>query len=291
METVAVVIPAYNHARYVAEAIASAASQGECVSEIVVVDDGSTDDTAKVVESINEPRLRLMRQPNQGPSPARNRGWRSTRAEWLFFLDADDAISPGALPALLAAAASHGKRVIPYGYQEIYAQTFSGPPHFQAFLSKRTGSVLPEVASGYPGTIWVALVPRVWVEEIGGFDEQDGKWRGEDFDFALRLAIRFAFLWVNRPVIRTRMHDSNRHRDFGASASLDYIRSIRRAFRGRWNPRERWLRQKGLAYYHMERAFHLHDSGQRREASAAFRQAWISFPPRLGNLRRWISGC
>lgn len=287
---VAVVIPAYNHAAYVAEAVASAAAQGDCVSEIVVVDDGSRDNTAEVVAGIREPRLRLLRQPNRGPSPARNHGWRTTTAEWIFFLDADDAISPGALPALLDAAAQAGRRVIPYGHQEVYGKTLSGTPQFTAHLSHRNGSVLPDVAGGYPGTIWVALVPRVWVEEINGFEEGDGIWRGEDFDFALRLAIRYPFLRVDRPVVRTRMHETNRHRDFGARASLDYVRSLRRAFRGRWSPTERLHRQRGISYYFMEYAYRLRDDGDTKGARSAFLKAWLAFPPRLGLLRHAFAG-
>ena len=286
----AVVIPAYNHALYVAEAVASAVAQGDCVSEIVVVDDGSTDGTAAAVERIGEPRLRLIRQPNRGPSPARNNGWRSTKAEWLFFLDADDTLAPGALQDLLAAVAADGTLRIPYGYQNVYAKNFEGEPRFSAHLSRRTGSVLKEVSGGYPGTIWVSVVPRKWVEAIGGFNESDGIWRGEDFDYALNLALRYPFRWVDRPVVRTRMHDSNRHRDFGPEASLDYIRSIRRAFRGRWSPHKRWMRQRGLAYYHLEHACALRDAGDLKAARRAFRDAWLAFPFRLGNLRAWIMG-
>ncbi len=286
----AVVIPAYNHARYVAEAVASAADQGECVTEIVVVDDGSKDDTAAVVESIVEPRLRLIRQPNRGPSPARNNGWRSTRAEWLFFLDADDTLAPGALDDLLSAVAADGTLRIPYGYQNVYSKDFSGEPRFSAHLSRRTGSILGEVAAGYPGTIWVSVVPRKWVAEIGGFNEGDGIWRGEDFDYALQLALRYPFRWVDRPVVRTRMHESNRHRDFGPEASLDYIRSIRRAFRGRGSPRELWMRQRGLAYYYLEYACALREAGNAAASRRAFRDAWLAFPFRLGNLRAWLTG-
>ncbi len=283
-------IPAYNHARFVVDAVSSAAAQGDCVSEIVVVDDGSKDDTAAVVEGIAEPRLRLIRQQNRGPSPARNLGWRSTKAEWIFFLDADDSISPGALPALLSAANGVGHPVIPYGFQEIYAGNFDAPPRFTAHLSRRNGSLLQEIAGGYPGTIWVAMVPRIWVEAIDGFNESDGIWRGEDFDFALRLALRYPFHWVDRPVIRTRMHDTNRHRDFGPRASLDYVRSIKRGFQGRWSPRDRWARQRGLAYYFMEYGYQLREAGDATAARGAFRKAWLSFPPRLGNLRHWLTG-
>ncbi len=158
---VAVVIPAYNHVRYVAEAVASAA-------EIVVVDDGSSRATAEGVRGIAEPRLRLITQTNRGPSAARNRGWRSTSSPWIFFLDADDTLAPDALPALLSAVVPGGAPEIPYGFQEVYADDFGGAPHFTADLACVSGDLLAAVASGYGATIFVGLFPRTAIEAIGG---------------------------------------------------------------------------------------------------------------------------
>ena len=287
-DDIAVIIPAHNHARFVAEAIASAAAQGDCVAEIVVVDDGSADGTAEVVRGLAEPRLRLVTQANQGPSAARNAGWRATRSPWIFFLDADDTVAPGALPALLAAPGTGQTSVIPYGFQEVYADDFTGGPHFTADLSRRSGSLLAEIASGYAATIFVGLFPRRCLENITGFDESVRY--GEDFDFALRLALRYGFRWVDHPVYRARMHGANRHRAFSPEACLDYARTVERVFRGRWGPRERWVRQAGIAYRWMQYGCHLRDAGETAAARRAFRRAWFTFPPRLGNLRAWLTG-
>lgn len=285
-DRVAVVIPAYNHARYVAEAVASAAAQGDCVAEIVVVDDGSSDATAEVVRGIAEPRLRLITQTNSGPSAARNRGWRSTSSPWIFFLDADDSFAPGALPALLSAVRSGGATEIPYGFQEVYADDFAGAPRFTTDLARVSGDLLGAIASGYGATIFVGLFPRTAIEAIGGFDESVH--HGEDFDFALRVALRNRFLRVEQPVYRARMHGTNRHRDFAATAFLDYARTVERVFQGSTSPRELWVRQGGLAYRWMQYACHLKQAGDRAGARRAYRKAWFYFPPRLGNLRAWI---
>lgn len=285
---VAVVIPAYNHAAYVAEAVASAAAQGPCVSEIVVVDDGSKDDTAAVVSKIREPRLRLLRQANQGPSPARNAGWRATSADWVFFLDADDAIAPGALPALLQAGGKASPRAIPYGYEEVHGASLSGKPEFIARLSTRHGDLLPDIVGGYPATILISLIPRPWIEDVGGFDPS--VFRGEDFDFAIRLAMRRQFVRVEQPVLMRRMHGTNRHREFGITGSLDCIEVIRRRFKGTLSPRLRLIRQRGIAYYRMEHAYRLRDRGSAAEARAAFLRAWLAYPFRVGNLRQWMLG-
>ena len=102
--TVAVIIPAYNAARHVARAIESALAQTAPVSEVIVVDDGSSDNTAEIVRAFPPP-VRLIQKPNGGPGSARNLGGRETDAGWLAFLDADDWWFPEKLAAQLALAA------------------------------------------------------------------------------------------------------------------------------------------------------------------------------------------
>ena len=97
---ISVIIPAYNAARYLDEAIASIRSQAYAPLEIVLVDDGSTDDTAQV--AARHPDLVILHQPNRGPAAARNRGIAAATGEYIAFLDADDFWAPAMLPRLLA---------------------------------------------------------------------------------------------------------------------------------------------------------------------------------------------
>lgn len=94
---VSVVMPAYNAARYIEEAVRSVLSQGWSNLEVVVVNDGSKDGTAAVVRAIADPRVRVIDQPNGGVSSARNAGIEEARGEFIAFLDADDALEPGAI--------------------------------------------------------------------------------------------------------------------------------------------------------------------------------------------------
>ena len=97
-----VVIPLYNKERYVRRCLDSILAQRFADFEVVVVDDGSTDDSTEIVAACNDPRLRLIRQANGGVSAARNRGIAEARAEWIAFLDADDEYLPGFLDEVRA---------------------------------------------------------------------------------------------------------------------------------------------------------------------------------------------
>lgn len=106
---VSVVIPAFNQARYLKLALDSALRQTHEDLEIIVVDDGSTDDTAEVCRSITDARLRYIHQPNDGTHGlgARNRGMLEARGEWIALLDQDDVWDHGKLSAQLALAQAH----------------------------------------------------------------------------------------------------------------------------------------------------------------------------------------
>lgn len=111
---VSIVIPAKNAAAYLAETLASALTQGD-VGEVIVVDDGSTDDTVAIVRAVRDPRLRLLHNDAAGVSAARNLGARHANGEWLLFLDADDRLRPGAVAALLSAARGAPRAILVYG--------------------------------------------------------------------------------------------------------------------------------------------------------------------------------
>ena len=117
---VSVVIPCYNQAEYLGEAIRSVLSQSYTPVEIIVVNDGSTDDTALVASSFSE--VTLINQENRGLSAARNSGIRGSHGSMLVFLDADDRLLPEALSAGVACLAEHPDCAFAYGqYQFINA--------------------------------------------------------------------------------------------------------------------------------------------------------------------------
>jgi glycosyltransferase involved in cell wall biosynthesis len=95
-----VVIPAYKVATYIEATVRSVLGQSMAEIECIVVDDGSPDEGAMIVEGIRDPRIRLIRQPNGGVSSARNAGWKAARSEAVLFLDGDDILHPTAIERL-----------------------------------------------------------------------------------------------------------------------------------------------------------------------------------------------
>ena len=282
------VIPAHNHAKYVADAIRSAADQGPVVTEIIVVDDGSTDGTAEAARRKDDPRLRLLIQPNRGPSSARNTGWRATQAGWIQFLDADDMLAPGAIMALLAAAES-GHRRIPFGIQAVYGEDMTGEPVTTSRLAARGGNLLEEVGVWYHGSILTALTPRWVLEELDGFDESVRY--GEDHEFAIRVAQKYEFTYVAQATYFARMHGANKHRLFDSVTCRQHLDFIRRNLGAGKGLAARWRYRKAMANKLWQFGQHALALGERAQARSYFQQAWQFQPLKLGAWRGWLYCC
>ncbi|MGA7953343.1 MAG: glycosyltransferase family A protein [Gloeobacterales cyanobacterium] len=94
MTTISIIIPTYNAGQYIEEALASVFAQSFQDFEVIIIDDGSTDDTAQKVKALNDPRILYVYKENQGPAAARNHGLNLVRGEYIAFLDVDDLWQP-----------------------------------------------------------------------------------------------------------------------------------------------------------------------------------------------------
>lgn len=284
---VAVVIPAYNAAGFVAYALASALAQRDVVREVVVVDDGSTDDTVGIVRAYARAGVKLIQQPNLGPSAARNAGWRAASAAWIQFLDADDFLPPGSLASLLARAASAPDgNSIPYGFEEVHGPVPGAMAAFHGYMARRNGMLLKECCVWYQGTLFSALIPRTALEAVAGF--ADDLWCGEDYDLATRLALRYPFTFVDAPTYAARMHGSNRHRHFKLAALDDYLRSIDRNLASSLDARARRLAGAARARWCYAFGQKTMEAGDPVGARRCFRRAIAAQPWKLGAWRGWL---
>ena len=106
------IVPTYNRARFVARTLNSCLQQSDGDFEVIVVDDGSSDDTARVLQELTDPRIIKLRHPiNRGVGPARNTAMAAARGQWLACLDSDDELLPGALGAMRTELDSAGPEI------------------------------------------------------------------------------------------------------------------------------------------------------------------------------------
>lgn len=210
--TVSVVIPMRNAAPFIAETIASVLAQGNCVGEVIVVDDGSTDGSGVIAASSGDPRVRIiMLTTPVGVSAARNRGVRESSGEWLYFIDADDIARPGALDGLLDAARNAPEAGLVYGDYDRIRQDGAAAGnrrHFMAMRRKPTGDVLESIVRKNCMVVGAQLVRREIFDACGGFDESLRKL--EDWHFWCMAAARTPFLFVpGLYVMSYRVHETS----------------------------------------------------------------------------------
>lgn len=209
--TVAVVITTYNHARFLGEAIESVLAQTDPAAQVVVVDDGSTDDPASV--TARYPAVQLIQQHNQGLSAARNTGLRATDADYVLFLDADDRLLPNAVAAGLACFIAVPGCAFVYGAHRRIDQagTPLGGTRYSPVGADPYADLLGLNRVGMHATV---LYPREVLLAAGGYDA--GLRRCEDYDLYLRLARDGRIASHPEVVAEYRWHDANMSHDRGA---------------------------------------------------------------------------
>ncbi len=201
--SIAAIIPTYNYAHGIKQAIASVLNQTLSPVEIIVVDDGSTDGTRNVLDTHGS-RINYLYQQNRGASAARNLGVRATNCEWVAFLDHDDEWYPTKLAWQAASVVESGAEFCYTGYERFangrFQETIDPPDPGQLFPEIRFQNVL--------GPSSMFLVRRSTFDSLGGFDERLGA-SCEDWEFAVRLARTSRSVKVKQTLMRYNYHSSN----------------------------------------------------------------------------------
>jgi GT2 family glycosyltransferase len=177
---VSVIVPVYNGARFIAEAVESIVAQEYGALEIIVVDDGSTDDTAAIVARLGRD-VRYVFQENAGPGAARNRGIRDASGDLMAFLDADDLWAAGSLRLLLNGLLEHPALDVVHGYARLFKDSES---------SSRLDFMNPDEV--FPYYIGAGLYRRRAFEKAGLFEErlrfsEDTEWYWRAAELGLRI--------------------------------------------------------------------------------------------------------
>ncbi len=211
------VIPTYNAARFVVEAVESALDQRDVNVEVIVVDDGSTDDTENRLAPFRD-RIKYIQQKNSGPSVARNRGIREAHGDFIAFLDADDRWLPHKSARQLDIFSKNAKAGLVHSDIFVYHQATGEQKTGMASRTTFTGRCYTQIFWGHCVVPSASMIRKSVFDKVGLFDESIRGPSFEDQDLWLRIARVFEFDLVAEPLIIYRMHENN--------GSLNNIRNV-----------------------------------------------------------------
>jgi glycosyltransferase involved in cell wall biosynthesis len=275
---VSIVVPTYNHRDHVLGTLGSVFAQRYTDYEVIVVNDGSPDDTAELLRPLAEAgRIRYLEQDNRGQGAARNRGIEAARGEYVALLDDDDLWPPDKLEWQVAALQTQPSAVLAYG-----------PPD----LLQPDGSVLPAPPRRHPsGAVhreflrgcWLlspgqALIRTSALREIGGFDPEI--WGSDDWDLYIRLSRLGPFRFEARVALHYRVHATNASHSNAVRHARNHFRVIRK--HSGWNlPLIRTQLRLGAPYFvpHLCQAAQASSGrGNHRDAIRAYLHAAVFQP-------------
>ena len=230
MTKVSVVIPTYNAMAYLPETMANVLNQTYTDFEVLVINDGSTDNTQEWVAQIDDPRIRLISQTNLGLAGARNTGIKEAQGEYLAFLDADDLWESTKLAQQVRALDDYPEVGLVYTWV--------------AYIDEQgnsTGKIVNNANNQSEGNVWqkltksnfvecgsVAMVRRECFAKCGVFDCNLGSFV-EDWDMWLRIARIYPFKVIKQPLVDYRQVASSASRNWSAMAQ-SYQLVIEKAF-------------------------------------------------------------
>ena len=284
--TVSVIIPAYNCDRYIVQAVESVLMQENCDYEIIIIDDGSTDSTEKVLEPYRD-RLRYIKQENQGVAAARNHGIAISQANFIAFLDADDYFLPDKLTLqanILIKSPDVG--MVHSGWQRVDDQG-------NKLLDVRPWEQILEL-NLETWLRWKPVLPsammfrREWLQYVGGFDARFPP--AEDTNLVLRLALKGCkTVWLRQITVCYRQHETSAmHKGLPQARSLI---AVTNDFFSQPNlPPEIRLMEQSVRYGTLVWiAWYLDYTGHRAETVKYLQQAW-EYRPNSGMeaLVAWI---
>lgn len=250
--TVSVVLPTYDRAQTVRAAIDSVLAQSYADFELIVVDDGSTDDTPAVVGDISDPRVQYLRfQENRGANVARNAGIREADGKYVAFQDSDDVWRPRKLELQVQAfeRASEDVGVVYTGYYRVEdgekqygprnKETVAGDIHEE--MLKGNGWFVPTA---------VAAVRRACFDAVGLFDER--LQRLQDWEMWLRISERYEFEFIDEPLIEKRMYHDHVSIRSDTEAFIQAMERILRLYRDEFRAVDRLAQhQRQLGYQYL----------------------------------------
>jgi len=271
---VSVITPTFNRAKYVSEAISSVLEQTFSDLELIIVDDGSTDNTRLEVQPfLADERVRYFYQENQGQSQARNFALGQARGNHIAFLDSDDLWCPGKLEQQLAIFEREPGIDIVHGDEALIDE--KGAVTSFKNMKRYSGNITRFLLADNSVSITSALVKRRCFDEMGGFDTSIGV--ADDYELWLRFSSRYRFHYEPGIVasyrVMTDQISSDKRRRFAANELI--INRFLQQYGGALAPDDRrW----GLARFYCRKARYFASVGERRKALGSVLMAYRKAP-------------
>jgi glycosyltransferase involved in cell wall biosynthesis len=277
--SVSVIIPTYNRAHTITDAIRSALAQSFTDLEVIVVDDGSTDGTEARVREIADARVRYVRQANRGPAAARNFGVKAARRPLVAFLDSDDLWKPAKLEREVGFLAAHPEA------QGVFsdAEKYEGDVRVGSWMraTPAFGKHLPPAPTGAatvvpPHEMFLCLLeedPIVTIAvtlrreaflRVGGFDET---WRNfEDWEFFLRFARTERLGYIDEPLAVVHLSRDSLHLVRAEEGRVAMLARLRRTRRAAKRPDVRAAARRGIVRLRTRLCWYYLEEGRRASA-------------------------
>ncbi len=277
---VSIIIPTFNRQHFVGDAIDSCLAQSYPNCEIIVIDDGSTDDTESFLRHQYGNQIRYIHQANQGPGIARNRGVAAARGDYIQFCDADDQLASQKVQTCIDYLQAHPEVAVVHTHYQFVASDGSTPLETTPF-PQFTEDIFCELLrlTGCHILISSTMMRTAAFRDVGGFPD-DAEFRSaEDWDLFLRLAAKYKFHGIDEPLVYRRMH-GDMLSDDRLHGALGRLKTVQNARHYGW---ERCM--SATDFDHKEAARHhvyglyLWQQGHRAQARRSFQRAAELYPP------------
>ena len=271
---VSVVVASYNQSQFIQETIDSILNQDYPALELIVVDDGSTDGTAEILQGYaSDRRVKVIYQENSGQTVAKNRGCKEASGKYIAFCDSDDYWLPGKLTDQVACAEADGNIAVVYGESAWINERGETIPRYRT--PRHSGRITAQLLFENFVTFPTVMVRRDVFEEVGGFDEQ--LTMSIDYDLWLRISVGHDFLYVPKDYACYRIWGGQMSRRMDERLE-NAIKLLERFHQD--NPRAvSWLvKRKAEAYTYVTRALWRARNRRWREAWSDYWQAARIYP-------------
>ena len=277
MPKVSVVIPAYNAMTYLAETLESVLRQTFTDFEVLIIDDGSSDQIVQWASGLVDPRVKLMKQENQGVAVARNTGITHAQGEYIAFLDADDLWESTKLEKQVRCLEDNPAVGLVHTWMNLMDER--GKSTGRVITSTAEGDAWKQIVEVNTVMCSTVIARRCCFETVGVFPPRDScPIDVEDWDMWIRIASRYSFAVIKEPLVRYRLHPNNTSKDW-QSIEQAYRIVIEKAFNSAASE-VLYLKSRSYGHANLRLAWKCLQSSDKDHKRAIHfrRQALINYP-------------